>query len=141
MTAQTVPGSGIASQLAYLKENLDGSGTWGVCPSSTFASAIPLEFKSESLALKKTTVQGQGLHAGGLFDRLSRRVLTNYDAGGSITADLPNRDLNLILINMTGSPNTAVTGASTLYTPVQIVSSGAYKSYHSPGQLGNISMC
>lgn len=135
MTVFTVPGSGIAAQLAFLSE-----ATWGVCPSSTFAAGRPLEFKSESLALKKTTVQGQGLHAGGLFDRLSRRVLTNYDAGGAITCDLPNRNLLYILQNMTGSPNTAVTGASTLYEPAQIASSGAYKSYHSPGQLQGISM-
>jgi hypothetical protein len=131
----TAVGSGISSQLLYLTES-----TWGVCPSSTFASGVPIEFKTESLALKKTTVQGQGLHAGGLFDRLSRRVLTNYDAGGSISFDLPNRNLVYLLWNMTGSPNTLVTGASSLYTPAQISTSAAYQSYHSPGNTQGTSL-
>lgn len=121
-----VVGSGISSQLLYLPES-----TWGVNPSGTFASGRPLEFKSESLELKKTTVQGQGLHAGGLVDRLGRRVLTNYDVNGSITVDLPTRNLNLLLQNMTGSKNAPQT--STIFAPTQITTSGVYTSYHSPG--------
>jgi hypothetical protein len=142
MTSYTAVGSGISSQLVFAQESLDGTGTWGVAPTLALnAAAVPLEFKTESLALKKTTVQGQGLHAGGLFDRLSRRVLTNYDAGGSVSFDLPNRNLLLLLMNMTGSPNTLVTGASTLYEPSLITGTGAYKSYHSPGSTGGMSMC
>src|SRR5580765_3522800 len=89
-------GSGIASQLVYQDEV-----TYGVAPS--LASAIPLEFKSETLELKKTTVQGQGLHGGGLYDRAGRRVLTNYDAGGGISLDLQTRRLNKLLFAMLGS--------------------------------------
>ena len=139
-------GSGISSQLMYSLEDMDGSGTWGVFPTTSGNIGVwrPLEFKSETLALKKTTVQGQGLHAGGLFDRLSRRVLTNYDAGGAVTFDLPNRNLNALLWAMTGSPNSSVTGAApgnANYIATQISSSGAYKSYHSPGSTGGISLC
>lgn len=130
-----IVGSGISSQLAFLPE-----ATWALCASGTFTGARPLEYKSESLELKKTTVQGQGMHAGGLFDRLNRRVLTNYAVSGSITCDLPNRNLNYLLQNMTGSPNTLVTGASALYTPTQISTTGAYQSYHSPGNTKGLSL-
>lgn len=144
-------GSGISSQIMYLPEAEDGVGTWGVFPGAGGAWR-PLEFKSETLALKKTIVQGQGLHAGGLFDRLSRRVLTNYDAGGGITFDMPNRNLNALLRNMTGSPNSSVTGiqSASQYIPAQLTpagtkttgtGSGAYISYHSPGSTGGISLC
>jgi hypothetical protein len=143
--AYTQTASGISSQLVYAQEALDASGTWGVVPTAIVAggvtnTAVPLEFKSETLALKKTTVVGQGLHAGGLFDRSSRRVLTNYDAGGSISFDLPNRNLLQLLMHMTGSPNTTYTGTTTLYTPAQIASSGAYQSYHTPGSTYGMSL-
>lgn len=127
--------SGIASQLAVVGEASWGSGVPG--------SPVwrPLEFKSETLELKKTTVQGQGLHAGGLFDRSNRRVLTNYDVNGGLTMDLPNRGLALLLQHMTGSPNTLVAGAAALATPTQIATSGAYKSYHTPGNTGGMGLC
>jgi Phage tail tube protein len=160
VNAYSTVGSGISAQLMYCLEAFDGSGTWGVFPTATTPIGVwrPLEFKSETLALKKTTVQGQGLHAGGLFDRLSRRVLTNYDAGGTVSFDLPNRNLNAILQAMTGSPNSTVVGldtANVIYTPTQLTpggtssvpyvyttgtGSGAYVSFHSPGSTAGISM-
>lgn len=89
-------GSGIASQLGALAET-----TYGVAPS--LSAMVFYEFKSETLALKKTTVQGQGLHASGLYNRASRRVLTNYAAAGGITMDLPTQGLNQLLYAMFGS--------------------------------------
>lgn len=128
MTA--VIGSGISSQLIYAPEV-----TWGVAPTLT-TGGRPLEFKSETLELKKTTVQGQGLHAGGLYDRTNRRVLTNYDVNGSVTVDLPTRNLNLLLQAMTGSKNAAQT--STIFAPTQVSTTGVYQSWHSPGNtFGN----
>ena len=51
-------GSGIATQVVTKDES-----TFGVAP--TLASgARSYEIKSETLELRKTTVQGQGLHAG-----------------------------------------------------------------------------
>lgn len=127
--------SGIAGQLAVV-----GEASWGAgVPGSP--AWRPLEFKSETFELKKTTVQGQGLHAGGLFDRAARRVLTNYDVNGAITMDLPNRGLALLLQNMTGSPNTLVAGAAAKATPTQISTTGAYQSYHSPGNTGGMGLC
>jgi hypothetical protein len=150
--AYVAVGSGISAQLMIIPENEDGTGQWGLFP--TAGTWRPLEFKSETLALKKTTVQGQGLHAGGLFDRLSRRVLTNYDAGGTISFDLPNRNLNAILRHMTGSPNNTNVGASpanAAYLPAELTiagtktvgsgTSGAYISYHQPGSTGGLSLC
>jgi hypothetical protein len=120
-------GSGIASQLVYQDEV-----TYGVAPS--FASAIPLEFKSETLELKKTTVQGQGLHGGGLYDRAGRRVLTNYDAGGGISLDLQTRRLNKLLFAMLGSYG------QSLATLTQIGTTTVQKAVHAPGNLGGHSL-
>lgn len=133
MTAVPI-GSGIASQLMYVPET-----TWGTCPTSSPVWR-PLEFKSESLELKKTTVQGQGLHASGLFDRAGRRVLTNYDVNGSITCDLPNRNLNALFQAMTGSPSTLVAGAAAKVTPTELSTTLAYESYHTPGNTGGYSL-
>lgn len=130
-----IVGSGISAQLAFLLES-----TWGVCASGTFAGATPIEMKNESLELKKTTVQGQGLHGGGLYDRANRRVVTNYDVNGSVTVDLPNRGLGKLLQHMTGSPNSLVAGAAALSAPTQIVSTLAYESYHSPGNTMGLSL-
>src|ERR1039458_5936760 len=90
-------GSGIATQMVYKPE-----ATFGIAPS--LASTIEsLEIKSETLELTKTTVQGQGLHAGGLYDRAARRVLTNYSVQGGIVMDLQTRFIGTLLQNMVGS--------------------------------------
>jgi len=120
-------GSGIASQMVYMDES-----TYGVAPS--LATALPLEFRSETLALTKTTVQGQGLHGGGLYDRAGRRVLTNYDAGGGITMDLQTRKLNKLLFAMLGSYGQANA------TLTQIGATTVYKAIHQPGNLGGHSL-
>jgi hypothetical protein len=120
-------GSGIASQLVYMDET-----TYGVAPS--LATAQALEFKSETLELKKTTVQGQGLHGGGLYDRAGRRVLTNYDAGGGISMDLQTRKLNKLLFAMLGSYGQA------LATLTQIGTTTVQKAVHAPGNLGGHSL-
>lgn len=113
-------GSGITSQLVYMDET-----TFGVAPS--LASALPLEFKSETLELKKVTVQGQGLHGGGLYDRAGRRVLTNYDANGGISMDLQTRRINKLLFAMMGSYGQA------LATLTQIGTTTVQKAVHAPG--------
>jgi hypothetical protein len=121
-------GSGIASQLVYQDE-----ATYGVAPS--LAAAIPLEFKSETLELKKVTVQGQGLHAGGLYDRAGRRVLTNYDANGGISLDLQTRRINKLLFAMFGSYGQANA------TLAQIGTTTVQKAIHFPGNTLGHSLC
>lgn len=121
----TTVAAGIGSQIIALAET-----TWGVAPSLT-SGARTYEFKTEGLELKKTTVQGQGLHAGGLYDRTRRRVVTNYDAGGPITMDIPSRNLGILLQAMVGSYGV------TLAAPTQISTTGVYQSYHTPGTSMN----
>jgi hypothetical protein len=110
-------GSGLAAQILAVAE-----GTYGVAPS--LAAARSYEFKSETLELKKNTVQGEGLAAGHLYDRTKRRVLTTFDVNGSITMDLPTRQLAYWLQFMVGS------FGQSLATPAQISSSGIYQSVH-----------
>jgi hypothetical protein len=109
---------------------------YGTVPSGLAGgSAQPYEFNSETLALTKTTVQGPGIHAGGLHNRSARRVLTNYQVAGSITMDLPSRYLNQLLFQMFGSK--AQSGAALL----QDATTGAYTGVHGPGTLQGTSMC
>lgn len=89
-------GSGLSTQLVANNES-----TFGVAAS--LSSNHPYEIKSESLELKKTTVQGQGLAAGRLYDRTKRRVLTNYDVAGSLVMDCPSRQLAFWLQYMLGA--------------------------------------
>lgn len=114
--------SGIGAQIIMAPET-----TYGVAASLT--SADPFEFNTESLELKKTIVQGKGLHSGGLHNRASRRVLTNYSVSGGITMDLPTRYLNQLLMQMFGSKGQV---AATL---AEDGTTGAYSATHAPGSL------
>lgn len=120
--------SGISSQLLMFPE-----ATYGVAPALT--SAQPYEFNSETLELKKTIVQGKGLHAGGLHNRGARRVLTNYAVSGGINMDLPTRYLNQLLWLMFGSK------AQTAATLTEDATTLAYSATHAPGTLFGTSMC
>lgn len=108
--------------------------SWGVLPTissstvsgATSSGARMFEFKTESLKGVKHTVQGQGLHGGGLYDRNRRRILATYSAAGAIVMDLPTRQLGFLLRNMLGSFGQA--GVST--APTLITTSGLYRSVH-----------
>jgi len=119
--------SGIGAQIIFAPET-----TYGVAASLT--SAQPLEFNSETLELKKTIVQGKGLHAGNPHNRAARRVLTNYAVSGGITCDLPTRYLNNLLQAMFGSH-----GQSNA-TLTQDATTGAYHATHAPGSLKGYSL-
>src|SRR6185437_9278628 len=116
----------LAAQLVALNET-----TFGFAP--TLTSPRTYEFKSETLALKKNTVQGQGLHGASgtlpLYDRALRRVLTTYEGGGNIVMDLPGNQLGFWLQAMIGSYG------QTNATPAQISTSGVYTQVHQPGSL------
>lgn len=109
--------SGLGTQLIANDES-----PFGVA--ANLAAGRSYEIKSETLELKKTTVQGEGLAAGRVYDRGKRRVLTNYDVSGNIILDLPTRQLAFWLTYMLGSWGQA------LVTPTQIGSTGIYKSVH-----------
>src|SRR6266702_1176892 len=122
-------GSGIASQIVWKPETV-----YGVVP-YPFTGFQSIEFMNETLELSKTTVQGSGLHAGGLYNRSKRRVVTNYDAGGAITMDLQTRSLNTMLFQMFGSYGQANA------TLTQDGVTGAYKAIHYQGDYTGHSMC
>lgn len=119
--------SGIASQLCMIAE---GTASYGSAPSLT--SARFFEFNSETLELTKNTVQGQGLHGGGLYDRASRRVITSYAAKGGVSMDLPTQGLSTIIPHMIGSFGTSLT---------QNGSTGTYSATYGPGSLYHHSLC
>lgn len=120
--------SGIGGQILMIPET-----TFGVAPALT--SAQPYEFNSETMELKKTVVQGKGIHAGGLHNRSARRKLTNYSVAGGIMMDLPTQYLNQLLWAMFGSKAQA---AAVL---TQDATTGAYSATHAPGTLKGLSMC
>src|ERR1700744_962086 len=126
MAVNTTVGSGLASQLVALNET-----TYGVAP--TLTTPRTYEFKSESLKLKKNTVQGEGLHGAvgtlPLYDRTARRIVSTYEAAGGITMDAPGNQLGFWLQHMVGSYG------QTLATPTQIATTGVYKQVHQPGSL------
>lgn len=114
-------GSGLAAQLVVKDE-----ATFGVAPSLT-SGIESFEFKSETLELKKTTVVGEGLAAGRIYQRIKRRVLTNYDVTGDVVMELPTRGMNFWLSYMLGSWGQANA------TPAQLTTTGVYQSIHQPG--------
>lgn len=115
-------GSGLSAQLVAADED-----TYGVA--QDLSSAVGFEFNSETIELKKTAVQGEGLAAGHLYPRTKRRVVTNYDVNGAIDMDLPTRNLNYWLGHMLGS-----FGQSNA-TPTELTTTGVYKSIHQPGTV------
>src|SRR5664279_724782 len=112
---------GLRASLGVAQEQIVGT---VAVPSRSF------EFETESLALKKTIVQGQGLRAGVKFDRSSRRAYTTRDVGGGFTMDLPTKGAGILFKNMLGSTATAVQQGSTV----------AYTQNHQPGTLNGLSM-
>lgn len=131
MAANTFVNSGIGSQIVFATESAYGT-------AASLAPAVPVEFNSETLELKKTVVQGKGLHAGGLHLRGPRRVLTNYAVSGGINLDLPTQGLNGLLQQMFGSPNNPNAGAQGALTPDG--KTGAYSAVHGPGNLKGLSL-
>lgn len=83
------------------------------------------EFNTEGVNYQKGILQGQGIHAGGLYDRASRRVVSTVGAGGPITLDHATKKMNLLWKYMLGStPTFTQQGATT-----------AYLAVHQPGTL------
>lgn len=81
-----------------------------------------MQFTSESLALKKKTVQSTGLY-GGLYEQASRRAYTTRTVTGNIVTDLQDRQMGLLIANMLGS--SAV--------PVVTTDAAVYMQTHTPG--------
>ena len=115
----TIPvGSGLAAQLVVKDE-----ATYGVAPALT-SGINSYEFKGETLELKKTTVDGEGLAAGRVYKRTRRRVLTNYDVTGDIVMEMPTRNLGWWARYMIGDFSNSA--------PVELASSGIYRTVFQP---------
>jgi hypothetical protein len=110
-------GSGLGAQLVVKDEV-----TYGVAADLT-SGIDSFEFKSDTLELKKTAVQGEGLAAGRRYPRTKRRVLTNYDVNGQINMELPTRNFGFWARHMVGDFTE---------TPTQIGVSGIYKAVYQP---------
>ena len=109
-------GSGIASQVGFVSETTVGT--------AVTVSNFP-EFNSEGVNYEKGVLQGQGLHAGGSYNRASRRVVSTVGAGGPITMDHATKKFNLFWKHMLGSSPTFTQQAATT----------AYVAVHQPGIL------
>ena len=134
MTASIV-GSGLSTQFLVAPE-----GTYGVAPTLTAGTGVTsYEIKSESLEGKKTTVQGEGLHAGGKYARTRRRVLTNWDVNGGFVMDLPCTALNRLLKYMIGSTDQTV--YATNGNLVENSTTLSYTAVHIPGNTQGASLC
>jgi hypothetical protein len=101
--------------------------TWGFSAAeSSYATPATAdrfyEINSHTLDYNKTVVQGGGLRGSGLYGRQSRRTVTLKSASGDVPMDLPSKGINRLLQAWSGS-----TAA-----PVQIASTTAYKSIHTP---------
>jgi hypothetical protein len=79
----------------------------GIATETTFNTGVTVtrfyEFTSESTNYNKNASVGMGLRAGGLLPRSQRRVITTFDATGSLVLDLPTRGLGLLLAHSMGS--------------------------------------
>lgn len=87
-----------------------GSGigsSFGIATETTFNTGVTVsrfyEFNSESTNYNKNVSVGMGLRAGGQVPRSQRRVVTTFDATGSLVLDLPTRGLGLLLAHGLGS--------------------------------------
>lgn len=103
-------GGGIAAQAGFVDE-------------STVGTPVTVdhfyEFNSETVDYVKGILQGQGLHAGGQYDRSARRVVSTVGAKGDITMDHATKKMNLLWKHILGSaPTFTQQGATTAYLAV-----------------------
>jgi hypothetical protein len=109
-------GSGLSSTLGFATEST---------PGVPVAVSRFFEFDSETLALKKHSVQGAGLRGGGLVKRAQRRQYVSREVGGDIQLDATTNGLGLLLQHMLGSFSATATS----------VGGGLYQQIHNIGSL------
>ncbi len=109
-------GAGISASVGFATETIPGTPV----PVTRF-----VEFDSESMSLKKHTVQGAGLRGGALVKRGSRRVTVAREAGGDVSFDAPTNGFGLLLQHMLGSFSATATS----------IGGGLFRQIHNPGPL------
>lgn len=116
-----MPGGGIAAQAGFAGESTVGT--------AVTVDHFP-EFNSDTVDYTKGILQGQGLHAGGQYDRAARRVVSTVGAKGDITMDHATKKMNLFWKHILGSaPTFTQQGATT-----------AYLAVHQPGSTDGMSL-
>ena len=114
-------GSGLSATLGFAQETT---------PGVPVVVTRFVEFDSESLNVKKRTVQGVGLRGGSLTRRGSRRLVVSRDVQGAVNFDAPSSSLGLILQQMMGSFATTATAlGGGLFQQIHNVGSVAGKSF------------
>lgn len=116
----TPVGSGISGQYGFNQEDTVGT--------AKVAGMRFLEADGDGLKQTKKTVQGKGLHAGGLYLRANRRAYTTREATGDVTMDVMTNGFGLIWQHMLGA-------FGALSTSVQVGTSDYYLQTHRPGPL------
>jgi hypothetical protein len=109
-------GSGISATLGIATETT---------PGTPVAVTRFTEFNSETMKMKKTAVQGQGLRGGALVRLQSRRNYVARQAAGDLAFDIPTSGFGLFLQHMLGSFST---------TPTSL-GGGLYQQIHNTGSL------
>ena len=84
-----------------------------------------VEFDSESIAMKKHTVQGAGLRNGARVKRSARRILTGREFNGDVQFDPTTNGFGLFLQHMLGSTPGAPTS----------IGGGLFRQVHNTGPL------
>jgi adhesin HecA-like repeat protein len=105
------------------------SATFGFASETTVGTPVAvtrfIEADTESIALKKHTVQGAGQRGGALVRRGQRRQVVAREAAGDITFDVPTNGFGLILQHMI---------SGTAPTPTSI-GGGLFQQIHNVGSL------
>ena len=105
------------------------SATLGIATETTVGTPVAVtrfvEFDSESMQMKKHTVQGTGMRGGGLVQRSSRRQIVAREVQGDINFDVPTAGFGLFLQHMLGSFST---------TPTSL-GGGLFRQIHNIGTL------
>jgi hypothetical protein len=137
-------GAGLSAQIGMVTEVTNGT---------QLAVTRFFDFNSDSAAMDKNVVQGQGLRgpstgsgggpgAGiGLFERGSRRVVGSWGAKGGFNLDFPFQGAGLLLEHMMGAFTPGVTAGTSNPLVVQQSSSAAWLQTYAPGSLAGKTFC
>lgn len=114
-------GSGIAASLGIVAESTYGT---YVAPTRWH------EINSADLKKVKNTQQGRGLAAGRLAPHEGRRVVTTLGGAGTVTAEVQNKQMGLLLNGLMGGTPTVVQQAATAaYLQTHTLSDNVGKFY------------
>lgn len=105
------------------------SASFGIATETTVGTPVPVtrffEFDSESIQMKKHTVQGTGQRQGTYIAQAARRAVVSREYNGDVTLDVPSNGLGVLLQHMLGSFTATATS----------LGGGKYQQVHNVGSL------